>query len=368
MAATLRHAGYDPVVLSGGERVLPSRLAVLHPVGQALFDQVVTDDPTSGRGVVRLNDAAEPGDGRLDGGPPVAVEAATFGTRLKRLVPDSAVREDGVRRLERERDVLRVRFESGVREWFDLVVVAGGPDSTVHGLGESSPETDPALQVETRVDGGHASLAPSRGVWTDEGLVQTFPHPDGGSLLRVTADPAATASPGSADDRSPTDHVRRALDALEADGAGGTSAFDGGETVAPATGGPAATAHSAVEATMVAQARPGGSRWADGRVARCGAAALPQAPATGLQATLALVDARVLADELVAGPASVQAALEAYGRRRDRHVSRLREAADAGWTDATGPADSDDSPLAWVGRYLSASRRASDALATTARI
>jgi hypothetical protein len=218
MAATLRHAGYDPVVLSGGERVLPSRLAVLHPVGQALFDQLATDDPTSGHGVVRLDDAAEPGDGRLDGGPPVAVEAATFGTRLQRLVPDSAVREDGVRRLERERDVLRVWFESGVREWFDLVVVAGGPDSTVHGLGESSPETDPALQVETRVDGGHASLAPSRGVWTDEGLVQTFPHPDGG------------------------------------------------------------------------------------------------------------------------------------------------------WTDATGPADSDDSPLAWVGRYLSASRRASDALATTARI
>jgi hypothetical protein len=140
MAATLRHAGYDPVVLSGGERVLPSRLAVLHPVGQALFDQLATDDPTSGHGVVRLDDAAEPGDGRLDGGPPVAVEAATFGTRLQRLVPDSAVREDGVRRLERERDVLRVWFESGVREWFDLVVVAGGwTDATGPADSDDSP-------------------------------------------------------------------------------------------------------------------------------------------------------------------------------------------------------------------------------------
>jgi 2-polyprenyl-6-methoxyphenol hydroxylase-like FAD-dependent oxidoreductase len=50
-------------------------------------------------------------------------------------------------------------------------------------------------------------------------------------------------------------------------------------------------------------------------------------PATGLGVTLALTDARVLADELLAGPHAVTDALAAYGRRRRRYVDRLCDAA-----------------------------------------
>jgi len=336
VTATLRHVGYDPVLLAESDRTHPSRLALLHPLGRSLLDdvtadQVRPDDP----GVVRLDCGdGRDGTGSAERRQPVVLTSDALGGRLGGAVPDDAVRDDGVRALEPEGSALRVRFESGVREWFDLVVAADGPGSTVRAVRDASLDTDHAVQVEARLDADGAGATAPREVWTDRGFLQAVPHPDGGNLVRLTG--AAFT-----DDRSPADRLRRAVDAVD------RGELDPSDL-------------AAVRQTEVAQCRPGGGHWGDGRIACCGGTALSQAPATGLRATLALADARVFADELLAGPAAVGDAVDAYGRRRRRHLERLREV-DA---DGTQPGDHEDvnTTLASIRRFRSASRVGGDLL------
>lgn len=331
VTATLRQVGYDPVLLAEPDRTHPSRLAVLHPVGRTLLDDVTADALQMGDSdVVRL-DSGDGQDGTTLGEShqPVALTTEDLMTRLTAAIPDGAVREDGVRTLEQDGDALHVRFESGVREWFDLVVAADGPGSTVRGVRTTSLDTDHATQVEARLDTDSELPPARRESWTDRGFVQALPHPHGGHLVRLT-------SPAFADDdRSPSDRLNRAVDAFDRAG------LDPSDP-------------AAVRQTEVLQCPPEGGHWGDGRVAYCGGAALSQAPATGLDATLALADARVFADELLAGPSAVSDAVDAYGRRRRRYLERLREAA----TDGSQPeVPVDASPaLASVRRFRSASR------------
>lgn len=378
-AATLHRRGYDPVVLGGTARTAPSRLATLHPAGLSLFDRVTgrslgLEDPA----VVRL-DPEPAGDGGAtstgsrggtdpadasDGRPAVAVATDTLRRELADVVPDSAVRADGVRALEREGEALRVRFESGVREWFDAVVAADGQRSAVRSLRDTPGRTDPALQVEGRVAGDAPTVACCR--WTGQGFLQVIPHPGGGCLLRLTAEPDALGN-------SPANALQRAVDALD----GGASDGSEGDPVTP---GGTDWSMGDVCRTELCQARPGSGTWSDGRVAYCGGAALPQVPATGLRATLALADTRVLADELLAGASSVPAAVSAYGRRRRRHLASLREAGgdrpDEDWggpgevngRGKDGPDAAGSTLLASVRRYRGASRAASDVLGEAARI
>jgi 2-polyprenyl-6-methoxyphenol hydroxylase-like FAD-dependent oxidoreductase len=336
VTATLRHVGYDPVLLARPDRTYPSRLAALHPAGQSLLADVTADPLRAGDAeAVRLcPDGGREGTAPVERGHPVALTTDDLRTRLTTAVPDDAVREEGVRTLEREGNALRVRFESGVREWFDLVVAADGPGSTVRAVRDAPLRTDSVMQVEARLDADTETAQSPREVWTERGLVQAVPHPHGGYLVRLTG-PAFPA-----DDQSPGDRVRRAVDAL-----------DGGELVPSDL--------SAVRRTEVAQCPPGGSHWGDGRVVYCGGAALPLAPATGLGATLALADARVFADELLVGPSAVADAVDAYGRQRRRHVDRLREAAESRPEGREGPSPA----LASVSRFRSASARGGDLLA-----
>jgi 2-polyprenyl-6-methoxyphenol hydroxylase-like FAD-dependent oxidoreductase len=338
VTATLRRTDYDPVLLTEPGPTHASRLAILHPVGRALLDDLTADTlRAADTDVVRLDAGA----GRDGPGPAgeyqsVALPTDALADRLGGVVPEEAVRAEGVRTVERERSALRVRFESGVREWFDLVVAADGPGSTVREIRGGSFDAEHTVQVEARLD-AEAEPAPApRAVWTDQGFVQTVPHPQGGSLVRLTG-PAFAA-----DDNSPEDRVHRAVEAL------------GRPELGPA--GP-----TAVRRTEVAQSPPDGGHWSDGRVAYCGGAALSQAPATGLGATLALADARVFADELLAGPSAVDDAIAAYGRRRRRHLDRFREV-DTGGSHTEAGVDVTPA-LASVRRFRSANRVGDDLLA-----
>ncbi|MEF8853784.1 MAG: hypothetical protein V5A28_15420 [Haloarculaceae archaeon] len=328
VGAALRRAGYDPVVLTEPDRTPPSELATLHPTGRSLRDRFATGTgDAAGSGSVERAVNETGGDGADRRHCPVVMTAEAVRAWLAATVPEDACRTDALRDVEREGDVLRVRFASGVREWFDLVVAADGPASTVRATRDGSLGAVDAAQVETRLAAG-LDAAAGRGTWTGDALVETLPHPDDGALVRVTTDRIPRSE-------SPSAYLRRVVDALDGLEAGGSA--------------------DAIART-VTQVDDGGE-WADGRIAYCGAAALPQAPATGLRTTLALADAKVLADELMAGPSSVAAAVAAYGRRRRRHVERLRESV-GDRPDGSGP-----DPLGSIRRDRSVSAGRCDALA-----
>jgi 2-polyprenyl-6-methoxyphenol hydroxylase-like FAD-dependent oxidoreductase len=274
--------------------------------------------------------ATDDGDGTDS---PVGVAADDVDAALAATVPGGAVRADGLRSIERDDGALRVRFASGVREWFDLVVAADGPASVVRTLRDESVDTVDATQVEARVaTGGDTSGA--RAAWTDQGLREMLPRPGGGALVRVTTD--------RPDRGEPRARVRRALDRFEG-----------------------LDARGQVEAvTRTVTQASGDGQWANGRVAYCGPAACPQAPATGLGTTLALADARVLADELLAG-SSVTTAVASYARRRRRHLESLRESASRDFGPGDTPADGD---LAAIRRDRSAGDGDCDPLAGVDRL
>jgi 2-polyprenyl-6-methoxyphenol hydroxylase-like FAD-dependent oxidoreductase len=329
VAAALRGAGYDPVLLAVDDREPPSRLAALHPVGRSLFDRL-----TVGRDqAAEATPVALAADGDSGADSPVGVAADALDATLAASVPGDAVRDDGIRSLERDGGALRVGFASGVREWFDLVVAADGPGSSVRALRGQSVDTTEATQVEARVPTSGTAVA-ARGVWTDDGLCELLPDPGGGALVRVTTDRSAGDEPGT--------RARCALDRFEWAGAR--------EPV------------GAVARTVTQSS--GDGRWADGRVAYCGPAACPQAPATGLRTTLALADARVLADELLAG-SSVETAVASYARRRRRHLEALRESASGDRGAGAAPADG---ALAAVGRDRSVGVGGCRALSGTDRL
>lgn len=308
VTATLHRAGYDPVLLAGGDRAPPSRLAMLHPVGRTLLDRIARPGTAPLEcGTTRSDEADRP----------VYISADSVDTRLTAVVPDDAVRADELRRLERDGEALRVQFESGVREWFDLVVAAGGPHSTVRAIRESSVETVDATQIEARV-ATDENVGGGTEAWTDDGLVEVLSSRDGDPLVRFTTDCAV-------DDSSPR-RLRRALARVDR-----LDGYDLTDTVT----------------RTVTQVSADG-QWADGRVAYCGSAACPQAPATGLRTTLALADARVLADELLGGPSSVETAVGSYARRRDSHVRAMRASVRSDPTPDT--ATPGDDPLATIRR------------------
>lgn len=326
VTATLRRAGYDPILLSGGDRVPVSRVARLHPVGRGLLDQIARSTETA------PVECGPSGTDEADG--PVCVPADSVDAGLAAAVPDDAVRADGLQHLERDGEALRVQFESGVREWFDLVVAADGPDSTVRALRDSSVDAVDATQVEARVT-TDSGVGNRREAWTDDGLVEVLSSPDCDGFVRLTTDRSV--------DESSTGRLRRGLDRID-----GVDVCDLTDTVT----------------RTVTQASADG-QWADGRVAYCGSAACPQAPATGLRTTLALADARVLADELVAGPSSVVTAAGSYARRRHRHVRVIRESARF---DATVEATPGDDSLAPIRRDRAAGVGDCDALGSVGQL
>lgn len=331
-AAVLRRAGYDPVVV-GSDHDPASRLSIVSPRAFGLLDALgaaptvradgirtgsVSVWRTDGRGWTdRLligGERRERGQGR-EREPPVVCRTATLRRALCGTVPAESVdRDRRIEALEPRADAVVVAFADGVREPFDLVVRATPrSDATTPGASLRG------VEVET--------ARPPRPIdaWGPRSVAQALPDPGAegaGGVLRIAttaADPVARLRAGAWPPAMPAD-----------------------------AGAPASVDVRQLE-------RPGTGTWGEGRIVRCGAAATPVAPATGLGAALGLADARALGIEL-ARDATVAEAVDAYARRRRRAVAALfaRRAADAGGPTGYPPVDG-PTPLSAVATLRAAS-------------
>lgn len=301
----LARAGYDPLLVADVETGVRSRQVLLGPAGRAMLAEAGVEldasacDATRECGSVRVAGGdAGPVTHHLDGQGLWVLERATLHERIREELRRTAVREYRVRAIETGAETVDVTFENGVREAFDCVVETTAP--TVH---EQSRGDDETGQVSL---GQYTAVLEDlprdrlREYWREDAVVQAVPGPDPGqTLVRVTTTPTEPSAMS-------TDRFHDVLADLEWE-------------VEPADVLDASTGTS----RLVVQATSQGGDWGAGRSASCGAAAFPVAPATGLQATLALGDAWALADELIRGPRPVSDAVASFASNRRQVERRL---------------------------------------------
>jgi 2-polyprenyl-6-methoxyphenol hydroxylase-like FAD-dependent oxidoreductase len=362
LALLLRHAGYDPVLVAGTEPVVESRVTFLWPAAVRVFEQVGVDPErgdwsTTVDGVCtrRSDDARESRGVRSGaGGPerdPLVVGTRALRAALERQCSGGVRSEDrAVETLTRADDGLAVRFDDGIEEWFDLAVDARRGDRARQSDGDDPREYHPLRQYEA-VDAGARADDRIRDEWHSKSLVQRVPRPaEPGVVVRVTTPtagrPATLADeragepgPDSGSGRSPALGPAVAGD----DPALGTATS--GED--PALG----TTVAGSEPTVVRQTKlpvpPGaGTWWGTDRVAFCGPAAYPVAPATGCRAAFGVEDALAFVTELTREASSPSAFVERYrARRARRFATRCRRAAVARSERAVPGPDTERTPL-----------------------
>jgi len=351
----LERAGYDPVLVGGGEAVggpgspapAVSRLAHLWPPALRLLEAVGVDVPAPdcGAGVDSVTVRAAEGTLRsadADAAPvrPALVRPTRLRRRLQARLPDAERgRDRAVDSLSHREGGLVVAFDDGVREWFDVAVDASGrarslrADATPTSPGADGDGgavttlTQYEVSVEADTDRG-ATPAPTRirEGWQPGALVQSLPRPGGpGRVLRVTAAGDAPAVS--------TGMAREALP----DGAAGVPDLSGAES-------------AAVRQVSSLPADPARTWWGRGRVAFCGGAACPFPPAGGVRVSAGIEDAVALVSQLARGPRATAEVVETYAARRARRVGTLVRAAAAARTDHAYPAPSTSrSELATLG-------------------
>ena len=315
LTGLLGRAGYDPVLAAAAGESVESRATV---VDARAFDVLAAAGVAEGvrdRGtaLVAVSSTWLRGDGREpassvarvphDRPRPVAVET----TAVRRVVDAEcgtarAATDRTVDAIVRAEDGVEVAFENGVREWFDAVVdVAGARLSR----GSRPPRGEAASlrQYETRVAVRSEASTELRDVWTEDGLVQCVPMGDAtATLLRVTT---------PASDRWSALPDATVTDRLPEDVAGLSAALSG------------------VEPTEVGQRRlrdddPDPEAWGRGRVMRCGVAASPTAPASGLALSRGIADAGALVSALTRSRGAIEPAVDAYAADRARATATAR--------------------------------------------
>ena len=340
LTCLLRAAGYDPVLAGAADTPTASRVTFLSPAamevlgsldaGASLLDSGVAVD-TVAVGSVRENGRVAPTVRQRpdDGGraPTVTVPTTALSRTLDDELPAGATARDRtVRAVSAEDRAVAVRFDDGVREWFDLVVDAGVGSlrSERRGTGAGGPVT--ATQYEAVVDrpaGGRV-----RDVWVPDGLVQWLPaSADGDTLVRIT-----TAVP-PAGERA----IRVVRDRPEVPDVPGFEAF-GRESVRHGRLPDATAPHC---------------WWGSGRIARCGRAACPTAPAAGVGHSLGLTDALGLVSALARDGSAVPGAVDAYAAGRARRFDGVRRAA-AGSAPASQVPESASEPMRSLGALRAA--------------
>lgn len=340
IALLLRRAGYDPLVVTGDDAPVRSQVATLPPSALAALDAVGVGETVRSRGVAvrgisaqgldstAPTDAASVGDQSAAGASPILVRTRRLRRALEARLDDRQRRRDTpVAALSSREDGIAVEFADGVREWFDLVVDAGGLDPSVRPMGRRRTERARLVQFEAGTDDGRGGDR-IRERWHDSALVQRFPDPgESCEWVRVTA-PAPDR--GSAGDH-PTPET------VSTDDAGVPTGLDGAEP-------------AAVRQVRVPDRSPSPGSWGTGRVAVCGPVACPVAPATGFRTALGIEDALGFVRAATRTNRPVSAVVDAYAAARARRLATLVRTAAAARSDHDYPVpDAAASPLTAVG-------------------
>lgn len=318
LARLLHAAGYDPVLLPGGGSPPRSRVTYLSPASVEVLGALglggrllecgcrvarATVRRTDGDGGRRERAAARDDDRRA---PPVVVPTAALCRVLREGIGDEVATDDReIGAVSPDEDGVEVVFGDGVREWFDLVVDAGGGPAELR-CGDRGTERHALVQHEAP-DPGAAPGDRIEEVWEPTAVVQWLPRTAGSSgLLRVTT-PEAGAS---------VEAIRRRV-----------AAGRDGRTDTHGLPDPGAFTRTRVRQVRVPDATPPVRWWGGGRVARCGPAACPAAPAAGMGTTLGVTDALGVVWAVANGGDSVPDAVDAYATNRARRLGDLRRAA-----------------------------------------
>ena len=219
----------------------------------------------------------------------LAVEWPLERARTDRAIRGVTTRGDGI----------EVAFADGVRETFDVVVDTTDTPALEDRAVEPVP-TRSIVQYVGRCDREERESQVLREVWAPGALAQVIP-----------------------DGTTSEAWVRVTTNRGDATGLTAHPAFEAAAGVDP---GVVAAVVRSEEPTRVQQVRLGAdqlpsARWGAGRIARCGRAAMPVAPAIGSGFSLGVRDAVAFVSELARHDNSTTAAIEAYATARHRAVA-----------------------------------------------
>jgi 2-polyprenyl-6-methoxyphenol hydroxylase-like FAD-dependent oxidoreductase len=327
LALLLRAAGYDPVMVSDTGPPAGSRVAYLSPAAVEVLcvldagERVLDAGRPVGGVTVRWTgddggrrDAwAETADARA---PAIAVPTPLLRRTLGDAVPADATTQERVVDSASQRDGgVEVTFDDGVREWFDVVVDAGCGGEPLRPT--SGNRMEGSLRQYEAFVGNDPGDARIRDVWRPTGVVQWLPTPTGSRrLVRVTTSTSDRAPHGFGSGDQP-------VGAAEIPDSG---AFD----------------RRQVRQVLLPDGAPSRRWWGSGRIARCGPAACPAAPATGIGVSLGITDALGLVSALARDRTVVPEAVDGYADSRYRRFAAVRRAATAADRALPAPGDSDD--------------------------
>lgn len=372
LALLLQRAGYEPLVTTGPDRHTWGQVSYLWAptarvlealgVGGTLSERGVTIDavsvgrPNSPYGCRVLRNESE-----SDGSSPSVVRTRPLREALEsRLSGEAKVRDLEVGQLRRKEGGLLVEFENGIREWFD-VVVGTSVDAARLRRDEQQPREDEQLvqyEIPVQVDGPSDAQVQER--WGPERLVQRVPVPNGqGHLLRITT-PAAAPFETIDHERSQPSVTDGSTAPIPPDGetdlAEAVATLDCCDPEPAGSGDPGADLDG-ITRQRVRQASLSTDdtsavrrRWGASRVALCGAAACPLAPASGCRTALGVEDGVAFVAALTRNPQSVEDAVAEYAADRSRRHRALRRRASLADSDHDYPLPSDPaSPFAALG-------------------
>jgi 2-polyprenyl-6-methoxyphenol hydroxylase-like FAD-dependent oxidoreductase len=326
LALLLRHAGYDPLVVGGTGRSLPSRLAYLCPPALRTFDAIGVGTPVRSHGTavdrVSVHGPGSPADAtglssqpKPEGTPPLLVGTERLRHALAAQLPERKLGCDRtVETLSRRDGGLTVEFEDGVREWFDVVVDAGGGDASLRSVRDGGPAADTLTQYEIRSDADTLPREQLREHWGADAFVQQLPTPNSSRrVLRVT---------------TPRSDVEQGI------GEGGWEAVlpNGGVDVEAVARDPGAAELASRRQVRLADADAAPEWWGTNRVAFCGPAACPIAPASGFDVTFGIEDAVAFVSELTAANRPAAELVDTYSSRRARRFATLGDAVETAWS------------------------------------
>ena len=342
LACLLRRAGYDPLLAADPEAAVESRLTHLWPPAQQVLDAIgvwsavsdsrtTLDDvaiqgPTIDQGPTRLSTDDAATDGRL---PAIVETQALRGVLEGRLPENRDEHPRTVAALSRTADGLLVDFDDGVQELFDVVVCAGAGGASLRAEDRAPRNDRTLLQYEAALEDAQTSGNELRELWRPDCLAQYIPPASGaGPVLRITTT------------------NRDATARLEHEDLAALGGVEPGDSVAELDEiGPASVRQVGLQAAEL-----GPSRWGTSRMAFCGPAACPVAPASGSRTSLGVEDALAFVSKLAHGSESVTAVVDAYATERAQRLATVRQGAVAAQATHSYPAPSpSDSSLGRLG-------------------